>query len=94
MTDFKETSIGYINVDDYASFTSNERKWIGKILQPNQTYPDKVKIIFMPGNNHGYIVAQVPKRWMKLSPPRKVNLTDEQKKAAADRMRSIRNTQD
>lgn len=35
----------------------------------------------------GYHVFEVPKSWVKVKPPAKRNLTDEQRAAAAERMR-------
>jgi len=43
-----------------------------------------------PENNDGYIVVHVPKNWFKLSPPRQVNYTDEQRAALAERMAKAR----
>ena len=40
MTDFKETAVGYLNVDNYAVFSSSEQKWITKILKLHEDYPD------------------------------------------------------
>lgn len=90
MTDYKETAIGYLNVDDHATFSSGEVKWIRKILAFKEQYPDEVDIKKMPENNCGVIFAHVPKSWLKVSPPRKVNLSEEQKAAAAERMASAR----
>lgn len=90
MADFKETAVGYLDVDNYASFDSSERKWINKILRLKEKYPEEVEIIKMPEDNCGSIAAHIPKSWMKISPPKKVNLTDEQKAAMAERMRQSR----
>ena len=91
MTDFKETCMEYLDVDSYATFCSSERKWINKIYKLHEKYPDEVAIIEAPEDNDGMIVAHVPKLWMKVSPPKKMNLTEEQKAAMAERMRNVRN---
>lgn len=90
MADFKETCCDYLDVNDYAEFTSCERKWVNKILKLKESNPDDVEITTYPENNGGYIVAHVPKSWFKLSPPRKVNYTEEQRAAAAERMSNAR----
>ena len=90
MADFKETAVGYLDVDNYASFDSSERKWINKILTLKEKYPDEVKIIKMPDDNCGSIAAHIPKSWLKVNPPKKMNFTDEQKAARAERMRQNR----
>lgn len=90
MAEFKETVVGYLNVDNYASFDSNETKWINKILKLKDQYPDEVKIICMPEDNDGSLCAHIPKSWLKVNPPKKMNLTEEQKALRAERMRSLK----
>lgn len=89
MSDFKETVVGYISVENYATFDSSETKWINKILKLKEKFPNEVKIIAMPEDNCGSIAAHIPKSWLKVSPPKKINLSEEQKQARAERMRSI-----
>lgn len=91
MTDFKETCVDYLNVDDYATFTSSETKWINKILKLQQSNPADVKIEYRPEDNHGVILARLPKSWLKISPPRQSNYTEEQRAAIAERLQSARN---
>lgn len=90
MADFKETCIEYLNVDNNATFCSSESKWINKILKLKEEHPDEVDIQVYPEDNQGMIVAHVPKSWMRLSPPRTREMTDEQRKAAAERMAHAR----
>lgn len=91
MTDFKETCVEYLDVDNHATFCSAERKWANKILKLKEEYPDEVDIKEYPENNHGVILAHIPKSWLKISPPRKPNYTEEQRAAAAERMSALRN---
>ena len=90
MADFKETCVEYINEDKHATFCSSETKWINKILKLKAEHPDEVKIICMPEDNQGTILAHIPKKWLKISPPRQVNYTDEQKAAMAERLAAAR----
>lgn len=92
MADFKETCIEYLDIDKYATFCSSERKWINKIYKLKEKYPNEVHIEVSDEDNDGMIIAHVPKSWMKVSPPKKVNLTEEQKAERAERMRSYRKT--
>lgn len=89
MTDYKETAVGYLDVDDHAIFSSSERKWINKILKLRESYPDDVKIEYLPEDNHGMLLAHIPKSWLKINPPHKRNMTDEQRAAAAERMSKL-----
>lgn len=90
MADFKETCMEYLDIDKHATFCSSERKWINKIYKLKEKYPDEVHIEVSEEENDGMIIAQVPKTWMKLSPPAKRNFTDEQRAAMAERMRAAR----
>lgn len=90
MADFKETCIDYLDVDKYATFCSSERKWINKIYKLKEKYPNEVTIEVSEQDNEGMIVASIPKSWMKVSPPVKRILTDEQKVAAAERLKRAR----
>lgn len=86
----KETCINYISEDSYAVFCSSETKWINKILKLYDEHPDDVKIIYHPEDNHGMIYAHIPKNFIKVSPPRQVNYTDEQRAAMAERLAAAR----
>ena len=86
MADFIETCVEYINVDSYATFCSGERKWVNKIINLKAQHPNEVDIITPPEQNGGIILAHIPKSWLKISPPRKVNYTDEQKAEIAKRL--------
>ena len=90
MTDFKETAIGYLDVDKHATFSSSERKWINKILKYAESHPDSVRIKCYPEDNFGELVADIPKSWLKISPPRNREMTEEQRAAIAERLHSAR----
>ena len=90
MAEIKETCINATNEDKCATFCSSETKWINKILKLREKHPGDVKIMSNPEDNWGVIVAQVPKSWMKVSPPRQTNYTDEQKAAMAERLAAAR----
>lgn len=90
MADFKETVMGYTDVDNYASFCSGERRWINRILKLKADYPNEVDIVAYPEENQGIILAHMPKKWFKVAPPRQVNYTDEQKAAMAERLKAAR----
>lgn len=93
MADFKETTLEYLDADGYATFCSSETKWINKINKLHEQYPNEVQIISSPEDNYGTILAHVPKSWFKLSPPKKMNLTEEQRLERAERMRKAREKQ-
>ena len=88
-TTMNETGFEYLVEENFATIWSSERKWINKINKLKQSYPDEVQIKHTPEDNHGMIYARVPKNWFKLTPPRKVNLTEEQRAALSERMKNI-----
>lgn len=83
---------------DEKTFTiySSESKWIKKIKKLAQEYPDDVKISRIDydeidKNKEYSIEANISKKFLKINPPRKSNMTDEQKAALAARLRKSRN---
>lgn len=85
--DFRETSVEYLSCDDHATFYSSEAKWIRKITALQSEYPDDITITHQDEDS---IIAHIPKIWLKIKPPRKMTLTDEQRLAAAERMSNAR----
>lgn len=87
MVDYVETAFDYLTVDDCGVFYSGEKKWVNKMRKYAEEFPGKVRILKDDGNS---IRAEVPKDWFAIRPKRRVALTDEQRKAAADRLRKAR----
>ncbi len=85
--DFRETSVEYIANESHATFYSSEAKWIRKIKSLQQDNPDTIQII---NESEDSILAHIPKSWLKITPPRKMNLSEEQRAAAAERMSNAR----
>ena len=85
--DLRETSIEYLTCNDHAPLYSSEAKWMRKIKQLKSDYPDSVQIMNETSES---MVVHIPKSWLKVTPPRKMTLTDEQRAAAADRMTKAR----
>lgn len=85
--DFKETAFDYLSCDHYATLSTTEPKWIRKIKSLQQSHPKDIQII---KESEDGILVHIPKSWMKISPPRKMNLTDEQRLAAGERMKNAR----
>ena len=85
--DFKETSVEYISSEDYATFYSSEAKWIRKIKSLQSEYPTEIALV---DESDEFIMVHIPKSWLKIKPPRKMTLTDEQRAAAAERMSNAR----
>lgn len=85
-----ETGFEYLIEDSHATVWSSERKWINKIIKLQQEHPNDVEIKYLPENNDGTILAHVPKNWLKISPPRQVNMTEERKAQLAEHLKIAR----
>lgn len=75
--EIKETSFNYVDVDDIASFTTYEKRWISKIKRWKEEYPNKVRIV--AENEDGTMCVHLPKQWFKVSPPKKVSDTQRER---------------
>lgn len=84
-----ETCFNYCNPDK-AFFSSDERRWINRIHKLAQEHPDDVKIIREPEQNDGCIYCQLPVRYMHIYAPSKHELSDEERKVCAERLRRNR----
>ena len=86
MADIGETSYEILNGDPYFTTTAATRWSINMCKRLKEEFPDKVEIVFE--NTDGSLLVHFPKSWFpKIRPPRKRKpMTDEQKKAVADRL--------
>lgn len=86
-----ETCFDYCN-KEHGFFSSDERKFITKVRKLKQMYPDKVRIIKEPEDNDGCIYCELPVEWFTIRIPKQMHLTDEQKRASAERLARVRRT--
>lgn len=84
----KENMIEWLVGQHNIRVTLTDPKYIRKVKKLAEKYPDKVKIKAI--NNDGSIFAHIPKSALKLSIIKR-NLTDEQRQAMGDRLRSALN---
>lgn len=86
-----ETAMGYLTEDEgRAWFSSDEKKWKKRIMKLAEEYPEQVKITVYPEDNDGCINAWIPAKWIRVKPPVKRNLTDEQRMAMSERLKNAR----
>lgn len=83
-----ETCINYCWTE-CAYVSSDERRWINRVRKLAEEHPEQVKILREPQENDGCIYATVPVKWVRVTPPKKVALTDEQRQKLSDRFKSI-----
>lgn len=84
-----ETVFEYCDRDN-AYFSSDERKWITRIRKLAEQHPDEVTILNQPETNDGCIYARLPVEYLKISPKRRVDVSDEQRLIRAERLRLAR----
>ena len=77
-----ENAIEFLRNTKTATVSFSQGKYISKIKKYAEAFPDDVKIV--AENTDGSIVAYVPVKWIKISPPRQIS--EEQKEAARERL--------
>ena len=83
-----ETAIAYHNDTAFAS--SDERKMIRRLYKLKEEHPNDVTVIREPENNDGCIYCKFPSNWVQIRPPKKLNLTDDERRLRAERMQKAR----
>ena len=84
-----ECVIEFERRSDYAGVTAASGTALkSKILKLAQQFPDSVEIISR--NEDGSLFAHVPVKWVKVSAPRRVEMSEERKAAASERLREYR----
>ena len=86
-----ETSISWIrgNREPAVECYSDDPSWRIKFLKLAAEHPDKVVVKIRPEDNDGAVIIKIPVSFVKISPPRRVSMTDDQRAALADRMRNL-----
>ncbi len=80
-----ETCLNYTDADNKMMwFSSDERRWINKIRRLSVEYPLEVTVIHQPETNDGCIVAKIPVSFPKISPKKRVTMSEEQLTALRD----------
>lgn len=83
-----ETCCEYLD-DKVMWVSSDQQKMINKVRKLAEQFPTQVNIKCQPEQNDGCIYATMPADWLKLTPPRHIEMTDEQRKAASERMKAL-----
>lgn len=62
---------------------------ITRMMKLIAEHPDETEIIKRPEENDGCLYCKVPSTWLKIAPPVKREMSDEQKAAASQRMQKL-----
>ena len=82
----RETIINYNNEDDTATVYTHHKALINKL---NKLLDGHVHIS-VAHKDEDSVTYIVPKKWIKVQPPRQMNYTDEQRAAMAERFAAAR----
>ncbi len=69
--------------------STDERRMITRMMKLIAEHPDETEIIKRPEENDGCLCCKVPSTWLKIAPPVKREMSDEQKAAASQRMQKL-----
>ena len=87
-----ENVIEFLTGQRRATVTLSQERYKTKIEKLAKERPDECKIIAR--NTDGTILAHVPVSWVKISPPRKVEMSDERKEQLRQQLASARNNRE
>lgn len=83
-----ETVLEHLDGRNTFTITTDERTWKNRLVKLAEAHPAEVTCLAV--NRDGSMLFHVPAEWVKVKPPIKRNMTDEQRAAFADRMRASR----
>lgn len=85
-----EMNVNTVNVDDMASVTVYESKYINQLKTLADEHPDEVKLI--PTDIVGVVLAHLPKKYVHVSfgERAKREMSEEQRAAVAERLKKAR----
>ena len=84
-----ETACEYLD-DKVMRISTDERRMINRMMKLAEQYPDEVEIIERPETNDGCLYMKCPADWLLIRHPKKMNYTEEQRAAMAERIKNIR----
>lgn len=81
-----ENAIEWLDTQQKATVTLHGGRLKNRVMKLAEEYPDDVEIRREPDDNGGFLVAKIPVKWVKITPPRRLELTDEQKEELMARL--------
>lgn len=88
MKEILQNNVEWYTGDNTVTLSFTQKKYISKIKKYAKEHSD---VIITAENEDGSICAHIPLSWVKISPPRKGrNFSDEERKAATERLRIAR----
>lgn len=82
-----ENCIDFLRGSKVATCYFTQRRFISRMKELAREHPEECEIC--EENRDGSIVARFPSSWVKISPPRKLDLTDEQRESLRERGKAL-----
>ena len=89
-TEEQETTINMEAVSKTAEIYTCEPNMVRKLEKPAEAHPDEV-VLERP-DEYG-IIVRLPRKYISVRPPKKVNMSEEQRQEMSERMRLFRQQQ-
>lgn len=86
-----ENAIEFYTGDKKCTVSLTNQKYCNRIKKLYGKVPDQFD--WFEVNADGSVYARIPLSWVKITPPQKSNLTDEQRREIAERLRNSRSSQ-
>lgn len=86
-----ENAIEWLDTKQKATVTLHSMRLKNKVIRLAEEYPDEVEVRREPEENGGFLVAKIPVKWVKIAPPRRLELTDEKKEELRERIKAAQN---
>lgn len=86
MSEGAENVIEFLRGSQTALVMFSQGRYISHVKMLAERFPEDVQILKLPEDNHGYLLARLPVRYIKLRPP--VQMSQEQRDALAERARA------
>lgn len=86
MSDGIENVIEFLRGSETALVTFSQGRYISRVKALAEQFPEDVQILKLPEDNHGYLLARLPVRYIKIRPP--MQMSQEQRDALAERARA------
>ena len=83
-----ETVFEHLDGKDTWTVSTDERTWKNRLVKLAEQNPAEVECVAV--NRDGSVMYHVPASWVRLRPPVKRNMTEEQKAALAERLKLAR----
>lgn len=84
----KENAVEFLTGDKTVTVSFTAQKYVNKMKKLHEKHSDKFEAYEI--NPDGSLYARIPLKWLKISIPRTNNMNEEQRIAAAERLRNAR----